>query len=134
MKCDSLGIPDPCLSEESAYNTFKASSRELVGSLLGVTALNYVGHSACVCGSSTGARKEWKYTETAELARQKYLTGVQERNRIHRSTSNGSWIISIPHRLNSADISQEKFRDNLHLRYGLMPQDIPLIMVSWCID
>ena len=35
-----LVIPDPRLSAESAYNTSKASSGELVDSLLGGSALN----------------------------------------------------------------------------------------------
>ena len=39
-----LGIPDPRLSAESSYNTSKANSGELVGSILGGTELNYVGN------------------------------------------------------------------------------------------
>ena len=48
VKHGSLGISDPRLSAESAYNTSKASSRELVDSLLVGSVLNYVGHRACV--------------------------------------------------------------------------------------
>ena len=44
--------------KESAYNTSKASSGEMVGYLLGVTDLNYVGHRACIREESVGARKE----------------------------------------------------------------------------
>ena len=44
VKHRGLGIPDPQLSAESAYNTSKAASRELVDSLLGGSILNYVGH------------------------------------------------------------------------------------------
>ena len=51
-----LGIPDPRLSAESAYNTSKADSRELVESLLGGSVLNYVGHMACVRKASQTAR------------------------------------------------------------------------------
>ena len=46
VKHGGLGIPDPWLSAECAYNTSKAASRELVDSLLGVSALNYAGHRA----------------------------------------------------------------------------------------
>ena len=42
FKHGGLGIPDPRLSAESAYNTSKAASGELVESLLGGSALNYV--------------------------------------------------------------------------------------------
>ena len=38
---------------------------------------------------------------------------------------NGAWLSAVPHRLNGTELSREEFRDNLRLRYGLMPQDIP---------
>ena len=60
-----------------------------------------------------------------EMARQKELTGGQDRNRLHRANRNGSWLSAIPHRLNGTELSREEFQDNLRLRYGLMPQDIP---------
>ena len=39
--------------------------------------------------------------------------------------SNGAWLSDVPHRLNGTESSQEELWDNLRLRYGLMPQDIP---------
>ena len=63
----------------------------------------------------------------AELARLKDLAGGQERNRLHRLTRNGAWLSAIPHHLNGTELSREEFWDNLCLRYGLMPQDIPAI-------
>ena len=59
------------MSAESAYNTSKAASRELVDSLLGGSALNYVGHRAYVRGASAVTSKEAKHVELAELARRK---------------------------------------------------------------
>ena len=64
------------MSVESLYNTSKADSRELVDSLLGVTALNYVGHRVCVHGASSGERIERKHVEMAELDRRKELADV----------------------------------------------------------
>ena len=43
VKHSSLGTTDPRLSAKSAYNTSKVASRELVDSLLGGSALKYVG-------------------------------------------------------------------------------------------
>ena len=34
------------------------------------------------------------------------------------------WLNAVPHRLNGMELSWEEFRDNLRLRYGLMPQYI----------
>ena len=58
VKHGELGIPDPQLSAESAYNTSKAVSWEQVDSLLGGSALNYVGHRACIRRASMAARRE----------------------------------------------------------------------------
>ena len=37
----------------------------------------------------------------------------------------GALLSAVPHRLNGTDLSWEEFWDNLCLRYGLIPQDIP---------
>ena len=65
------------------------------------------------------------HVKLGELSRLKELEGVQERNLLHRSKRNGSWLSAVPHRLNSTEFFREEFWDNLCLRYGLMPQDIP---------
>ena len=64
--------------------------------------------------------------ELGELHRRKDMAGGQDRNRLHRETRNGAWLSAVTYRLNGTELSQEEFRDNLCLRYGLMPQDIPL--------
>ena len=88
------------MSVESAYKTSKAASGEPVNSLLGGSALNYVGHRACVCMARAGARKHQKHVEMADLDRQKDLAGGQERNRLHRTTRNGACISAVPHCIN----------------------------------
>ena len=63
--------------------------------------------------------------ELADLAKRKDLAGGQERNHLHRATSNGAWLSAIPYHLNITELSLEELQDNLRLRHGLMPQDIP---------
>ena len=53
------------------------------------------------------------------------MVGGQKRNCLHRVTRNGAYLSAVPHRLNGTELSWEEFRDNLCLRYGLMPQDVP---------
>ena len=65
------------------------------------------------------------HVDLGEVARQKELAGGQERNLLHRATRNWAWLSDVPHRLNGTELSREEFRDNLRLRYGLIPQDIP---------
>ena len=67
VKHGGLGITDPRLSEESAYNTSKAASRELVDSFLGGSVLNYVGHRACIFKASQSARLSKRIVELSEI-------------------------------------------------------------------
>ena len=65
------------------------------------------------------------HIELGKVARKKEMAGGQERNRLHRATRNGAWLSAVPHRLNGTEMYREELQDNLRLRYGLMPQDIP---------
>ena len=79
IKCAILGIPYTKYSADISYNISKAAGGELVGSLLGGTNINYVGHRVCVRGANVGARKEREYSEIKELDRKKELVVGQER-------------------------------------------------------
>ena len=74
-------------------------SGELVDSLLGGTALNYVGDMACIRRTIARARKERKHIDMEELSRRKDLVGGQERQNLHRATRNEMWNRAITHRL-----------------------------------
>ena len=100
VKYGGLGIPEPRFSADSAYNTSKVASGELVDFLLGASALNYIGHRACVRGESARVRKERNHMNLAEVDRQKELAGGQKRNRIHKATRTRAWLSAVPHRLN----------------------------------
>ena len=49
---------------------------------------------------------------------------MQERQGLHTETINGALLRTMPHRLSSTELCQEEFRENICLRYDLMPQDI----------
>ena len=61
----------------------------------------------------------------SELFKRQGKAVRQEKNRLHRATRNGAWLSAVHHRLNGTELSREEFRDNIRLRYGMMPQDIP---------
>ena len=67
VKHGGLGIPDPLMPAESAYNTSTAASRQLLDSLLGGSVLNYVGHRACVRKAIQTVRLSKRSVELAEL-------------------------------------------------------------------
>ena len=115
-----------CYTMLSTYNNSKAAIRELVDSLLGGTVLNYVGHRACIRKASQTAIQTKMSVDLAEVFKRHEQAGGQDRNRLHMATRNGACLSAVPHRLNGMEFSREKLCDNLRLRYGLMPQDIPV--------
>ena len=60
---------DSRISEVSSHITSKATCGEWVGSLLGGTGLNYVGHQACAHRASARSWKERERRDMVELAR-----------------------------------------------------------------
>ena len=79
VKHGGLGIPDPRLSAECAYNTYKVASRELVDSLLRGSVLNYIGHRACVRKASQSARLSKQIAEMSELFERQEQAGRQDK-------------------------------------------------------
>ena len=82
VKRGGLGIPDPCLSEERAYNTSKSASEVLIGSILGGTDLNYVVHKGWIRRASTDRRKQRELAEKAVLLIWKELANREGLNRL----------------------------------------------------
>ena len=125
MKLRGLGIPAPRLSAEHAYNTSKAASHVLVGSLLGGTNLTYVAHKGCVRRESVDGLKHQEFSEMLALTRPKELADRSGLNHLQWEVDNGAWITAIPHCLNGTEFSWEEFQDNIHLRYGIVPLNLP---------
>ena len=73
MKRGGQGIPESWLFEESVYNTSKAASEVLVGSLLGGIDLNYIAHYGCVRNDSADRRKHQELVEKGVILRRKEL-------------------------------------------------------------
>ena len=107
VKCGGLGIPYPQLLAERAYNTSKASTEVLVGSLLGGTNLNYVAHKGFICRASAGMQKQRDLAEKAVLLIRKEMADRAVHNRLRWSKENGAWITAIPHSLNGMEFSLE---------------------------
>ena len=66
-----------------------------------------------------------RIVELSDIFKRQEQAESQEKNHLHRLTRNGACPSAVPHRLNGTELSREAFQDNLRLRYGLMPQDIP---------
>ena len=105
VKRVGLGIPDPRLSAERAYNTSKAASEVLVGSLLGGTNLNYIADKGFVCRSSADNQNKSNLSDKVVFLRQKDMADRVGLNRLRQATKNGACLKDITHHHNSAELS-----------------------------
>ena len=100
MKHEGLGITDPWVLEERVYNTSKSASEFLVGSLLGVTNLNYIYHKGFVCTASADGKKQRELAVKVVLSRRKVLVDRVGFNCLRLATENRAWLTAIPCCLN----------------------------------
>ena len=92
---------------ERAYNTSKADSDVLLGSLLGGTNFNYVSHKGCVRRDSSDGRKQWELAEKEVISRKKELVEGAGLTCSCQAKENGLWLTAIPHRLNGTELAWE---------------------------
>ena len=110
-----LGIPDPCTTAERQLANSMELTQPLTDSLLARTDLpiaNYLDHARDV---TTAAKKRRKEELTAELEAYVHGKGRYQQRRIKRSQDCGSWLTTMPSRLNGTELSPTEFRDGLHL-------------------
>ena len=125
VKRGVLGIPDPRLLAQCAYNTSKSASEILVGSLLGGTNLNYVARIGGIFRASDDRWKHWEFSDKAALTIQKALVDRAGLNSFRRAMENGAWLRTIPRHLNRTELSREKFQNNLLFQYCVVPLNLP---------
>ena len=102
----------------------KASSKVLLGSLLGGANLNYVAHKACLHRSSADRRKQRDFPKIEALTRRNNLAERTGLNCLLKQTENGAWLTAIIQRLNGMNLSRQKLQDNLLLRYSIVPLNL----------
>ena len=59
------------------------------------------------------------------LTIQKDLADWAGLNRLLKPTENRAWLTDITHCLNVIELSREEFQDNILLRYGIVPLNLP---------
>ena len=93
-------------------------------SLLTGKAILKVEHRSCVRRGIRYGREIKKEIEEAQLARENRSKNKRGRLCLERETVVGAWLTVVPYLLNGDTLSAEDFRDNLRIRFGLMPLDL----------
>eukprot|EP00957_Ditylum_brightwellii_P102990 7848851-Ditylum_brightwellii.AAC.2 len=121
VKRAGLGILDPTSMTEHCYAMSRACCDVLGTSLVEGKGMQYAAHRACMRESSAGAQKAQAVREKVALDQMRKDQPEAVGSRLDRGTETGAWLTVIPNHLNCTELSQEEFRDNLRLRYCMIP-------------
>ena len=106
---------------ERIHQTSQVCNKLLVEYLLTGEALLTVEHRACAWRGRSDGRGIKKERYEAKLAREERSKKNRGILRLERAMVAGAWITVVPYLLNGATLSAEDFRDNLRIRFRLLP-------------
>eukprot|EP00957_Ditylum_brightwellii_P051733 3922803-Ditylum_brightwellii.AAC.1 len=112
---------NPVETAQHCHATSTSCCSILVESLVSHSELNYEAHRQCVQMGAFSATISRTEKEKWALTTMKEKVGVVKRHKLTRATKTGAWLTVVPDRLNGMELSEEEFRDNLRLHYGLTP-------------
>ena len=120
-----LGLPDPTQSAPGCFAASEACTSLLVRSLREGTALDANRHG---CHAGLKRRRAQKIREAADeriFAQLLAAADTSTKRRMLRAKETGTWLTTMPNRLNATELSADEFRDSLRLRLGLAPLGLP---------
>jgi hypothetical protein len=120
-----LGIPDPQLTAAGCHQASLESTGELTRTLRAGTDMDVQAHAAEATIHRRRIRKEKDKAEEAALQALCAAARPTAARRMNRSKETGAWLTAMPSTLNGTELSEDEFRDNIRLRFGLPPLSLP---------
>jgi len=124
-KTGGLAIRDPTLAAASLYYTSVEAADMLTGTLICNKPINVEAHQNCVHAAGAKHRKTRHDGEVA------FHTALMERlppkvkKRMERATAAGAWLSTIPDRFSGTELTKDEWLDNVAIRYGQRPANLP---------
>ncbi|KAL7477235.1 hypothetical protein ACHAW6_003052 [Cyclotella cf. meneghiniana] len=125
VKTGGLAIRDPTLTATSLYSTSVESTNMLTGTFIRNKPINVKAHRTCVRATDA---KHWKTRRDGEVA---FLMALMERSPakvkkwMDRATVAGAWLSTILDRFSGTELTKDEWFDNVAIRYGRLPADLP---------
>jgi hypothetical protein len=121
----SLGLPDPTQSGPGCLAASEACTGLLVRSLCEETALDANVHGRDAGLKRRLPQKNWEAANERIFAQLLAAADTSTKRRMLRAKEIGTWLTTMPNRLNATELSADEFRDSLRLRHGLAPLGLP---------
>ena len=120
-----LALPDPTLTAPEKCTASCVITGHLVAELRGQVEFRMADNSACLREVQTAVW--WRIQQRAEaaLAAKIARAPVQGAHRLRWAKKTGAWLTVQPSIVNGTELGEQAWRDDLSLRYGLDPPDLP---------
>ncbi len=120
-----IAIKNPVTLAPHLHQCSMDASNILVKDLHNGGELNTEAHKVVVKVAGNATCKARLKGEEENLEGLKSSGGRKVVKRLGRMGKTGAWLSVIPNRFDEMELSQEKFQDNLTIRYGLRPRGLP---------
>jgi hypothetical protein len=125
VKTGGIAIWNPVDTTVHVHETSLHATSHLIASMVDRDAcLDLDDHRDCVVrwglyGRTEHLGRKWKFVDARGVDKPAF------KRRAILAGATGLWLLVIPDRLNGNSLSAEEFRDNLRLRYNLLPLNMP---------
>ena len=125
VKSGGLAIRDLTLTTASLYSTSVESTNMLTGILIRNEPINVEAHRTCVRAAGAKHRKTRRDGEVAfHTALMEWLP-PKVKKWMEQATAAGAWLSTIPDRFSGTELTKDEWFDNVAIRYGRRPADLP---------
>jgi len=118
-----LGIRNPIATAESQYSTSESVTSTLVDSMIRGEPLDMLAHQRRMKEART-CQKEVRAMDEESLVHQIGQRKPSLKNMLVRASNSGTWLSAITNKLCDNTLSAVEWRDNVRLRYGLVPLNL----------
>ncbi|KAL7474659.1 hypothetical protein ACHAW6_000621 [Cyclotella cf. meneghiniana] len=124
VKTSGLPIGDPTLSAASLYSTSAEATNMLASTLIRNEPIYIDAHRNCVRAAGAAHRKTKCDGKVAfHAALMERLPKVKKQ--MERAAVPGAWLSTIPDRFSRTELTKEVWFDNIAIRYGNRPANLP---------
>ena len=125
VKQGGLAIRVPHEQAEALHEVSMQATVELVAALLSGGELDLPSHRRCVKKASSSARDLRIADEEAFLHQLGVKWGKKFEKKFERMGENGAWLTRLPSNFDGTVLTREEWHDNVSIRYGFRPTNLP---------
>ncbi|KAL7474784.1 hypothetical protein ACHAW6_000750 [Cyclotella cf. meneghiniana] len=124
VKPRGLAIRDPTLTAASLYST-SVEATDMLGTLIQNKPINIKSHQNCVRAAGATHQKTQHDGKVAFHTALMELLLPKVKKRMKCATAAGAWFLTIPDSFSGTDLTKDEWLDNVAIRYGRCPTNLP---------